>query len=90
MRLIDANALDLKLQDERERLISLNMLGAEDILVHCAMKHVWEAPIIDAVSVVRCKDCKWRDEEEKHHCIDINRVFDQMDFCSFGERENNG
>ena len=47
------------------------------------------APTIDAVPVVRCKDCRWRDAEEKHHCIDINRVFDPMDFCSFGEREDN-
>lgn len=76
MRLIDADALI------KEAMKSANYFIIKYV--------VQKAPTIDAVTVVRCRDCKWRDAEEKHHCIDINRVFDPMDFCSFGERENNG
>ena len=55
---------------------------------YMARKEIKALPSADVAPVVRCKDCRWRDAEEKHHCIDINRVFDQMDFCSFGERKD--
>lgn len=64
-------------------------------------KWIWnpnQQPIIDAVPVVRCRDCKWFDLYEME-CIN-NAVstdheggasyslnFDLDDFCSFGERK---
>ena len=58
-----------------------------DTYIEYASEDLADIPPADVAPVVRCKDCRWRDAEEKHHCIDINRVFDQMDFCSFGERK---
>lgn len=54
-------------------------------------QHAWEAlayaPTIDAVAVVRCKDCKWyncnacfRDDGAENHR-------NSEDFCSYGERK---
>lgn len=48
-------------------------------------------PTVDAVEVVRCKDCKWRQQDE------VNRNFcglgdfycGDTDFCSRGERKDN-
>lgn len=87
MRLIDADSLvsslnNGRLKEQTGRAVPFNAGVA------FALTMVEYAPTIDAVPVVRCKDCMWRDAEEKHHCIDINRVFDQMDFCSFVERKD--
>lgn len=62
-------------------------------------KLIQEAPVVDAVEVVRCKDCKYY---KKGSC-ELHSVWpdeystgydcrpDDDDFCSYGERrENNG
>lgn len=57
-------------------------------------QHAWEAlayaPTIDAVQVVRCKDCKnWREshsEDEESYCYIDGRTTDSTDYCSWGER----
>ena len=54
-------------------------------------KMIQNAPTVDAVEVVRCKDCKWRQQDE------VNRNFcglgdfycGDTDFCSRGERKDN-
>ena len=51
-----------------------------------------EAPTVDAVPVVRCRECKYR---RKDGCpiIDADIWMDNEDFCSHGERKegtNNG
>ena len=45
-----------------------------------------EAPTIDAVSVVRCKECKHR--KKNGFCLEHNR-YEKNDngYCSYGERE---
>ena len=45
------------------------------------------APTIDAVPVVRCKDCKHND---KGFCVGYHAHHDIMpdDFCSYGERKD--
>ena len=51
------------------------------------------APTIDAVPVVRCKDCKFGDwDSESHDAMVCMRTKDGFwrsgnDFCSFGERK---
>lgn len=52
-----------------------------------------DAEIIDAVPVVRCKDCKhWRDDNPRangyHCCYRMHNIFPmkESDFCSRGER----
>ena len=50
-------------------------------------------PLVDAVEVVRCKDCKWRFECEAPTyviCKKTNTFMSADDFCSYGERRNDG
>ena len=55
-------------------------------------KQISEAPTIDAVEIVRCKDCKYRFKNNGHSkdgcpIIDANIWMDDDDFCSHGERK---
>ena len=50
------------------------------------------APTVDAVEVVRCRECKYRfgnNGHSKNGCpiIDANIWMDDDDFCSHGERK---
>lgn len=71
MRLIDADALEKKLQEQREIYINLNMLGAEHLLVHGFMHYVWDAPTIDAVPKTQCRDCQF---SGKYSGVDLRRI----------------
>ena len=54
-------------------------------------KLVKEATAVDAVEVVRCKDCKQHIEtkaENVAYCQKFNRFMKVDDFCSYGERRN--
>lgn len=69
MRLIDADALRAEFLENR-----CNLHGAIT---------VDEMPTVDAVSVVRCKDCKnWNGGD----CYRQELTLPE-DFCSYGERE---
>ena len=51
-----------------------------------------EAPTVDAVPVVRCKDCKYRFKNNGHSrdgcpIVDAKIWMDDDDFCSHGERK---
>ena len=58
---------------------------------------VENAPSVDAVEVVRCKDCKFWEPKigfcDKHSQFDYDElewdVFEENDFCSYGERKSN-
>ena len=52
MRLIDADAL-------KRRAITVRFFGKDIMMVSTA--EIDDAPTIDAVSLVRCKDCRWYD-----------------------------
>lgn len=89
MRLIDADTLEAKLEEQRKLYIDMDMKGAEHLLVHDVLHHVWEAPTIDAVQVVRCKDCKYSRKDELWHmrwCKGLT-VKDEH-FCADGERKD--
>ena len=52
-----------------------------------------EAPTVDAVEVVRCKDCKYRFKNNGHSrdgcpIVDAKIWMDDDDFCSHGERKD--
>lgn len=74
MRLIDADALP-------------TVVGTQAELPGLIVKAIWDMPTIDAVPVVRCRDCEWHDGVR---CFRWNSVivtgFD--DFCSEGERKD--
>lgn len=91
-RLIDADALleelcDCCSQQQRE-------MCKVDPVCGTAMRII-EAPAVDAVSVVRCKDCKHY-KEDTLTCIPRLRLTYEHpnwypeDFCSYGERRTDG
>ena len=78
-------------------LISRKALIAEYDRVHVgapggARKLMEDAPAVDAVEVVRCKDCKqWRrnigfTDNPNGHCFYHDIDTNGFDFCSYGER----
>lgn len=47
-----------------------------------------EQPTVDAVPVVRCKDCKWYEFDRKMHCGLPHGVRSKDDYCSDAERKD--
>lgn len=100
MRLIDADALKKKYTMVIKRTSPSAIMERPAIL----LEDVDEAPTIDAVQVVRCKDCRWFDKTEdssygychamkhgyysKHWEISIYRKYKEDFYCADGEREN--
>lgn len=87
-RLIDANALLKKQEDFR--IIGRNAGRMKQYLAYIVKKMVDEAPTIDAVEVVRCKDCKYRSTWDAfagcYWCNGGRKT--PEDFCSNGERRS--
>ena len=84
-RLIDANAL-ISCMDECSKESRFRLYYGY------AKSFIDDAPTIDAVPVVRCRECKYCDPEN-HHCdhymgtaSPLRRELD--DFCSYGERKD--
>ena len=96
MRLIDADAL--KTNAETIQTIDCWHMRTEEQAV--LVEHIDNAPTIDAVPVVRCKDCKWYvrsmikqdgtlDERYKPDWCDLYRkVREETYFCADGERKD--
>ena len=96
-RLIDANALDKRF-DKRIKWLRLDTHDQYSLgLYHGAVTDkdlINEMPTVDAVEVVRCRDCKHRGTDD---CIfhikgepadeELLRELDN-DFCSYGERKD--
>ena len=93
-RLIDANALKESVMKEIRHYWNEGEGGyylAEDVIPDIDL-----APAVDAVEVVRCKECKsWEqynacDGSKPHRCMNLNAIFHMRtapdDFCSHGER----
>ena len=52
---------------------------------------VEEMPTVDAVKVVRCRDCKYHEDTsitEYEHCCLLSKTVRYNDFCSYGERKD--
>ena len=97
MRLIDANALQLEPDPVGNIMNGVLFMGRStgktlQAVKYCLKAMIDKAPTIDAVEVVRCKDCKhyssemcwnyqwWNDD----HTTWVN----DDDFCSYGERRH--
>lgn len=87
MRLIDADALLNQLEDWRGDKEDLDMEDGHDVGYFAAMSRAMRftkfSPTIDAVPVVRCKNCK-------HHdvwgwCAELERGTVEEAFCAYGE-----
>ena len=86
-RLIDANAL------KREFSTIADRSNLDYIFIDVISDAIEDAPTVDAVEVVRCKDCKhYHWEQEPCHgkiiryCDVLSREVWKEFFCSYGER----
>lgn len=78
MRLIDADAL-------------IKEANADGAYGYVDAKQIADAPTVDAVPVVRCKDCKWLYDEMGDYCCRSHRGLVRIcenSFCSYGERKD--
>ena len=87
MRLIDADQMAV---DESDAYMSAQVQITDDLkwLVNFAahskiQKLIADTPTVDAVSVVRCKDCKHRYEDSWCEYVDDDDNF----YCARGERK---
>ena len=97
-RLIDANAF-FEEHCADCKYFRVNGICTKDDPVCGSAMIVAELPTIDAVEVVRCKDCKsWEqynacDGTKSHRCMNHDAIFYKRtnpdDFCSYGERKDN-
>ena len=93
MRLIDADKMAV---DESEAYMSAQVQITDDLkwLVNFAahskiQRLIADTPTVDAVPIVRCKDCKWTGGD----FVCYRGVMVQHkpeDFCSYGERRGGG
>lgn len=78
MRLIDADALEMFLVNEKNFYSDMynapnqdetdkKIMGAYYAVLANTCRVVREQPTIDAVKIVRCGECKWFDRLEKNH-----------------------
>ena len=91
MRLIDADALMDVIKQHEYRLATKQ--GAIDygMFTLGIQQAVDEQPTVDAVPVVRCKDCKWLYDEMDDYCCRSHRGLVRIcenSFCSYGERKD--
>ena len=90
MRLIDADALQNILLPITTALE--HEYGSLGGAVSGCMKHIDNAPTVDAVPVVRCRECKYRKYDDIFGMIWCNhdsctKRVKSDDFCSYGERK---
>ena len=58
-----------------------------EVRLEAVQKKIREAQVIDAVEVVRCKDCKFKDGETPGQPNILCYHMKDDDFCSYGERK---
>ena len=97
-RLIDANVLSDKVAESKHNnphqqgMVRVNHRNEHDHF----LRMISIAPTIDAVEVVRCKDCKsychiiGKGDRAIFGCSYMGRDVKPDDFCSYGERRTDG
>lgn len=89
MRLIDANALQNILLPITTALE--HEYGSLGGAISGCMKHIDNAPTVDAVPVVRCRECKYRGTDDCIFHIKGEPADEELllkldnDFCSYGK-----
>ena len=92
MRLIDADAVYKILESCEIRKATIgNSLTDWEYGYTCGIERAESeiecATTVDAVPVIRCKDCKWYEFDEKLHCGLPHGVRLKDDYCSDAERK---
>ncbi len=91
MRLIDADAvIEVQMYDEEQDNFYIEKMTVKDYI--CQYSEM--PPTIDAVKVIRCKDCKYYTDKwckrDSIHATDLNdRMVSENDYCSYAERRMN-
>lgn len=89
MRLIDADAVR---KEHCEGCGNYIQEGCKTDPVCASLLWINDAPTIDTVPVVRCKDCvRWIrnrgiTDSQNGHCFYLDAEMNGHDFCSYGER----
>lgn len=87
--LISRSALRVEMEAYVLPILANNLMGATDAYYR-TLHLLDEAPAVDAVEVVRCKDCKHcsQNTPDGLHWCEENEIGALMDddFCSYGER----
>ena len=84
MRLIDADEL-------RKKFYGFTESGIDVALDHYAVSCVDNAPTVDAVQVVRCRDCRFHEQEQPGmvYCpATVGGWVEENWFCKGGERRS--
>lgn len=99
MRLIDADELLKKWLEQKDpELICPTMEAFYENIICQTLDAISDAPTIDAVEVVRCKDCKLYGVSKFYisagdnitqlrFCVKTGRPTGIDDYCSYGERK---
>ena len=91
MRLIDADVMEKTILDfwGCDPAYCMDVNGWDPARADvCTLKRLKNAPPVDAVPVVRCKDCKWFGLVGcAIQIVDDTDRPSEDDFCSFGERK---
>lgn len=77
-RLIDA--------DDLKDLMFVALMSYERGFISIIENVINDCPTVDAVEVVRCRDCEHWDDE---WCVINEAYFEDDDFCSYGKRKEN-
>ena len=90
-RLIDADALMDVIRQHEYRLATKQGSIDYGMFTLGIQQAVDEQPTVDAVPVIRCRECKHCDPENYHcdHPMSTNAPLSRKpdDFCSYGERK---
>ena len=94
MRIIDADAYATELWKQRENYQMLDDTHTADKIMHGiyrAEQLLKDAPTVDAVPVVRCRDCKYYFDDTQC-CGYVNGLMNvtKADYCSYGRRKQDG
>lgn len=83
-RYIDANVAIYKIVTNK------NFIDSDKYPHDCCCDIIEAIPIVDAVEVVRCKDCEWYEDPRRkifENCVRGGRTIPMQptDFCSYGK-----
>jgi hypothetical protein len=91
MRLIDADKLIAQQKEIADDELSKNACPYSwSYAIESFIDDIEEQPTIDAVCVVRCKDCVYFAKDDEHgdaeYCSLVCGLCKENDFCSFGRK----
>ena len=85
-------ANEKRLIDTVKARVVAQRIYSDPVLIHAILNTLNNTPTVDAVEVVRCKDCKYFNGESCSNSQwwddDYTTWVKEEDFCSYGERRD--